>query len=1055
MWQINRITEETLLNISKYSNKVVKISRFLQESNQPLILQDLLSVSDQTDQIELFNAFDKDLTKTVNDIYEIQKLLITVNEDGYVKELNNEEKNLNNLFGNNYNNQTQELSFPTININLKNPVSKEQIKESIINNVFSFNSNRYKELMKMKDNIKDIDKNNLDNDNDKMNFLASKAEIDFILENVNKVNSYINSFVEIRKDLNLEEKELVDRKIMSGRTMVDGVLPNSTYISKREGVYKISSNHKKYHENHQELIEEVSNLLKESKYVSAVEIDQDTDLEKFVHLLKNIKGFYLNIDKEFELKTRKLGNYRANGLYYHSYGLIEQMGYNSEIYNVVGLDVNSPSTLVSEVTSLVDISNKDFSHSPERNVLIKYFKEKMNLPENISSMMSSEYRDYIRNPKKIISRLGEIGYILNKYNYKGHSTTEELETFFNKVKLTQSFETMGDKEIPVIHNIDFYRENKHMYFDLNNMNINELLAIKSYYQGYYNVLREEFIPLNQTTVLNTLNKNNKIVESVDLEKEEREQSKNRRFSKEDFPISKVNYHNVEDILKYNEEDNIFSNKEMAQYLSKNYFNIDRSKFSSDQSFYARAVKVVEKVFDYSLAKGNIDFQKELLNAFIFKTLRQEEQRVIKAFVSEEPVIVSRLSNHQVTDSFKPVLRTMFKNLINKNLQNKNPLTESSELEVNVKISPELVVDQELLAKQVINRLRMLKDFKKDDAFLQNSIIELSKIFNSYSEVFIAQANFDRIAEYKSSDIGMTKESLEQFSETIEAQILSDYNGRYEEKVRSNVSDLEYGERYGRNPRLSLKLEMFNQDLLLKNADEIIKNVTEVPKALAKSKVFQEGATDKQKLSFITKLPLKSIDLEFVSNFLKDTKISDIKKECQEDLMKEKRRGYNHSSYKKTRIISNFLAHNECVNEEHELSKKVLERYMDKLSLSILSEEDKDISVLFVDTFNSTLAESLTSAKKIVEMYKEGKNPETLKYLKELNSKVVDFLLNKDLLPQYVESYNATPRRNYNPSRDTERKVIENIICMTGNKIDENLVENLVQKDVKVKNKRKF
>ena len=229
MWQINRITKDTLLNISKYSNKVIKISQFLQNSNQPFIMQELLSISDQTDQVELLNAFDKDLTKTVNDMFEIQKLLITVDDNGYVKELNNEEKNISNIFGNNYNINTKELSFPTIVMPLGDQaLTKEEIKISIIKNVLNMDLKRYKELMKIKDTLKDINKEDLNSSDDKINYLLNKTDVDFITENIKIINSYINSFVEIRKNLSLEEKELLDKKIMSGRTMVDGVLPNST-----------------------------------------------------------------------------------------------------------------------------------------------------------------------------------------------------------------------------------------------------------------------------------------------------------------------------------------------------------------------------------------------------------------------------------------------------------------------------------------------------------------------------------------------------------------------------------------------------------------------------------------------------------------------------------------------------------------------------------------------------------------------------------------------------------------------------------------------------------
>ena len=82
--------------------------------------------------------------------------------------------------------------------------------------------------------------------------------------------------------MDFEEKDLIDSKITSGRTMVDGILPNSTYISKKEGIYQVSTLHKKdFGDKLPDLLNNVNKLINESGYISGVEIDQDTDLEKF------------------------------------------------------------------------------------------------------------------------------------------------------------------------------------------------------------------------------------------------------------------------------------------------------------------------------------------------------------------------------------------------------------------------------------------------------------------------------------------------------------------------------------------------------------------------------------------------------------------------------------------------------------------------------------------------------------------------------------------------------------------------------------------------------
>ena len=84
-------------------------------------------------------------------------------------------------------------------------------------------------------------------------------------------------------------------------------------------------------------------------------------------------------NKEFEFKTRKLGNYRANGLYLHDNELlVEQKGYHNTEYNIVSLDVNSPSSMIYELTNLVGLSNEEFIKSPVRRAIALHFKSKVN-----------------------------------------------------------------------------------------------------------------------------------------------------------------------------------------------------------------------------------------------------------------------------------------------------------------------------------------------------------------------------------------------------------------------------------------------------------------------------------------------------------------------------------------------------------------------------------------------------------------------------------------------------------------------------------------------------
>ena len=160
----------------------------------------------------------------------------------------------------------------------------------------------------------------------------------------------------------------------------------------------------------------VMNSNKFLNYFSYVELDADTDLDKF-RLVEDeweriIKMFDLNkLDKKPELRFRKLGKHRALGLYYP--GL-----------KCLCVDITSPSSFMHEFGHHIDYtySTRPMSLQYEfRNILREYTKA-YDKPRGEDKYLYNK-RKYFTTPTEIFARTFEM-YLVNK----------KIETTFLKEK---------------------------------------------------------------------------------------------------------------------------------------------------------------------------------------------------------------------------------------------------------------------------------------------------------------------------------------------------------------------------------------------------------------------------------------------------------------------------------------------------------------------------------------------------------------------------------------------------------------------------------------------
>ena len=1054
MWQINRITKDTLLNISKYSNKVIKLAKYFQESNQPFVMQELLNMSDQTDQVELLESFDKDITKTVNELFEIQKLLITVDDEGNIKELKNDNKNLKSIFNENYDLENQKVKFPSAVLDLKNPKAKKDLKKEIIENILELSPEQYKQLMKIKDTLKDVDKEELSTDNEKINYLVNKSNIDFVKESVEKINQYVKAFVEIRKNLNFEEKELIDKKITSSRTMIDGVLNDSTFISLKDNIEQISPIHLRDNDNAEKTIEEIKKELEESKYINSIEIDKDTDLEKFLFLLKKVKGLNLNLTQEFEFKTRKLGNYRANGLYLHDNELlVEQKGYHNTEYNIVSLDVNSPSSMIYELTNLVGLSNEEFIKSPVRRAIALHFKSKVNSNILQENGLSTHYLSYLRDTKKVMARLGEIGYILNKYDYKGHENKDDLMSFFDKVRLMEQMEHKGEKEIPIVHKIDFYRKNSAQYFDLDNLHEEELKIIKEHFKSYYNTINNEFLPLENTSMLRTLNRLKedqklKEIQREILEEEENEdkpKATKRRYNQEENPVSKITLDNIDSILEYNDKEKIFTEKELCTVLSENIYHLSRRKYSLTMGEVENKLKVFEKIMDHGIATNNDKLQQEVINSLILKKDRTSHVEMEK-LLNKENGSLRRL--HVFINDVSWNNKMKIERMVNKKLEdllkkinpNFKPIEQNFNLHINI--------DKEEEEKSLTNNLEFLKQFDKDSLYLHQALLEITNKFHKIGADVKNVLNTDKIKERNNNffeeNSDAFKTELFKMSEKID-KVIEEYAVEKMRKVIEVKSKREGDVGYNYNAHwLSVDMSHFSDDFLIRNFKNIVDE--------------DNKNSNEENLKLIKEIRFDNLDKEEVKIIFKNINLEDLN---QNSLGEIAQQGYISGFPPVTNRLNRISLENKFEDKEVsvELISNIANTYRNEyIRAKNIGFEDIDKTKLFTTTMSKAKEsfEENIEYRHRVSNYNLEREPEKISFLRNLNKKVIQFLEEKDLLKDYIDNYkrikiNGEETFNYRGNKVSVTQKLEGLLYMQGVDIDASNAFEKLKEEIKTKN----
>ncbi|SHH63046.1 hypothetical protein [Ferrimonas marina] len=459
------LTVNTLVDIAKHSDKVLKLALYLIESRSELLCSKLAAVDAETDPVEALEAFHADLAKTVLYAEKAYQLLSTINPNHDVLHMKGPEKNLVNLFGDRYDIGHREIDFGTFKLGLYWDFDREIIKEQILHNVLGLSGADYERLYKNRNKIWQLNDKELFTTDDKVRFLSVSADYEKHRSVIDKIRQIGTEFIEYRTALPRKMRDKIDNEVTGERAMIDSVVKTSTYISKVEGLEQVSGSHKK----EPQLVARIKRQIDESSAIEAIEIDKDASLEAIANALDQIRDLKFDLHKQVIFKVRKLGNYNANGLY-------------SSNYHIVAVDIKNPGALVHEFIHAVDLNREGYSWDPQRQNVVGTLVAEMD-EEALREVCGNKRAAYYLNPKEVIARAGEIAYLLQKFDYQ---QGESMEQFAGRVRKAEQERDCPYDIVPV-KPIDTYLNNPHIYFNLSEIPLSKLSLVKGYYESFMGV----------------------------------------------------------------------------------------------------------------------------------------------------------------------------------------------------------------------------------------------------------------------------------------------------------------------------------------------------------------------------------------------------------------------------------------------------------------------------------------------------------------------------------------------------------------------------------------
>lgn len=559
---MKKLTSNTLVDIFSHNNKLIKLNKYLIESGNDLLIKYLASVVNDDDRISLIEMFHKDLKSTVSNIKDVYLLLSTVNENDIVLHIDNEEKDLKVIFGENYDAKTKTIYFPSFFLNLKNSFDEENITAQIINKILGIDEIEYSMLIKQRKVIFELDKENLVNEEDKILYLARAKTFEKADEIINKIIALKTDYLENYKQYSFNDRKIIDTQLDFTRANIISVTKDSTYFDEKE-IFQLARKHKI------DDVKKIQKLMIESNFLNQIELDKSTDVNAVYELLNSIEKQNFKLEDKVNFKVRKLGNYRADGFYYRG-------------HNIVALDVENPSAGFHEFTHASDYEYDG------RSELIEYFDSKMK-----RDIENNPVTGYFANKREIMARLGEISFLFTKYGYDKNKETvsDFFERALNEEKQTDKY------DLRILSPIKYYLDVAYNeYFNLKEWESEDVEILQNYFKNfiYNSEVKNDFeITANKKMLPNQNNdiKSKKII-------------KRNVKNKEINSLSYITSDSVRYTLDYNEKHKIIEQSYFVELLVSNITKLGRLKEDKKYTEYQEHLSAMETIVDYIKEKND-------------------------------------------------------------------------------------------------------------------------------------------------------------------------------------------------------------------------------------------------------------------------------------------------------------------------------------------------------------------------------------------------------------------------------------------------------------------
>lgn len=495
----------SIIDVQKHEHKLRKIIEL--NSFGSLIYTDKSSeaIAFGCSKSEFIAALKKDIEKTTKDLIDSYPIIKSIT-NGFIMEINSLDNSVESFFKSCYDSSSNTITLSTIKFNLdsKNtfPLKKE-IVETIYENVLSVTR---KELNNLNACIKKYEETK---DDVKKALLYPSLELsDRLIEKVGHQHEKFNNYI---KTLSTNEKISFDATFK--RSGVTEVIQNSTYIDKN-GIRQSA------HKNHSSALNTIYSMFKnnELKYIEAVEIDGDGDVQKVLRCIKQIERLKINCKYKFTFKFRKLGNLNARGVFFHS-GLI------------VAEDVRDTTALLHEIAHFIHLSNPDIYNHDFVNFMIDKMSNRLDFENMRVSELEKEHIqkkiDYYSDPKEVLARTLEIAGLFA----------------FEEGRFIQSV-----NEFDLIKSREYYEELEGIYFNFLSFDDDTINQMIELYKLFYETSSDEIYEINFSNFskIDTMyerTEKNKTIEDILREEKRREEKERREL------YSYVNYSNIETIIK--------------------------------------------------------------------------------------------------------------------------------------------------------------------------------------------------------------------------------------------------------------------------------------------------------------------------------------------------------------------------------------------------------------------------------------------------------------------------------------------------------------------------